>query len=166
MFFGTCAGVVQDFLHQPSQKRRQQKTKTIFCGTPPNNEWGGCGEYATQPAHSKQQMHVHSISTSKQSPAQQIKAITSPAQPRKAEQKFSQAKPSMRASNTKHTRPKTQSIRLAYHFNSFRVGCVHTSCRALPLRLTVCLYLNSCPQSSLHTLISYNARRRLEEILG
>ena len=67
MFFKTCAGVVQDFLHQPSQRRRQRKTKLRFCGTPPNNEWGGCGEYATQPAHSKQQTHVHSMSTSKRS---------------------------------------------------------------------------------------------------
>ena len=116
--------------------------------------------------NAKQQTHMHSTSRSKRSSAQQIKAITSPAQPRKAEQKFSQAKPSMRASNTKHTRPKTQSIRLAYHFNSFRVGCVHTSCRALPLRLTVCLYLSSCPQSSLLIFVSYNAGRRLEEILG
>ena len=66
----------------------------------------------------------------------------------------------------KHRRPKTQFIRLAYHFNSFRVGCVHTSCRALPLRLTVCLYLNNCPQSFLHTFVSHNARRRLEESLG
>ena len=132
----------------------------------PKKEWGGCWEYAARTPDGKQQTHMHSTSRSKRSPAQQIKAITSPAQPRKAEQKFSQAKPSMRASNTKHTRPKTQSIRLAYHFNSFRVGCVHTSCRALPLRLTVCLYLSSCPQSSLHTLVSYNARKRLEEILG
>ena len=67
MFILTCAGVVQDFLHQPSQRRRQRKTKLRFCGTPPNNEWGGCGEYATQPAHSKQQTHVHSMSTSKRS---------------------------------------------------------------------------------------------------
>ena len=111
----------------------------------PKKEWGGCWEHAARTPDGKQQTHMHSTSRSKRSPAQQIKAITSPAQPRKAEQKFSQAKPSMRASNTKHTRPKTQSIRLAYHFNSFRVGCVHTSCRALPLRLTVCLYLNSCP---------------------
>ena len=90
----------------------------------------------------------------------------SPAKESRAEVQPSPAKPSMRARNTKHTRPKTQSIRLAYHFNSFRVGCVHTSCRALPLRLTVCLYLNSCPQPSLHKLVSYNARKRLEEILG
>ena len=90
----------------------------------------------------------------------------SPAKESRAEVQPSQAKPSMRARNTKHTRQKTQSIRLAYHFNSFRVGCVHTSCRALPLRLTVCLYLNSCPQSFLHIFVSHNARRRLEEILG
>ena len=43
----------------------------------------------------------------------------------------------------RHTRPKTQSIRSAYHFRSFRVGCVRTSCRALHLRSTVCLYLRS-----------------------
>ena len=142
------------------------ETQNYILWHAPKKEWGGCWEYAARIPDGKQQTHMHSTSRSKRSPAQQIKAITSPAQPRKAEQKFSQAKPSMRASNTKHTRPKTQSIRLAYHFNSFRVGCVHTSCRALPLRLTVCLYLNSCPQSFLHTLVSYSARRRLEEILG
>ena len=44
--------------------------------------------------YGKQQTHMHSTSRSKHSPAQQIKAIASPAQPRKAEQKFSQAKTS------------------------------------------------------------------------
>ena len=90
----------------------------------------------------------------------------SPAKESRAEVQPSQAKPSMRASNTKHTRPKTQSIRSVYHFRSFRVGCVRTSCLALHLRSTVRLYLNNCLQPSLHKLVSYNARRRLEEIFG
>ena len=58
----------------------------------PKKEWGGCWEYAARTPGGKQQTHMHSTSRSKRSPAQQIKAITSPAQPRKAEQKFSQAK--------------------------------------------------------------------------
>ena len=134
---------MQDFHGLPtsteSEKTPTKRRSYILRHAP--KEWGGCWEYAPRAPRSKQQTHMHSTSRSKRSPAQQIKAITSPAQPRKAEQKFSQAKPSMRASNTKHTRPKTQSMRLAYHFNSFRVGCVHTSCRALHLRSTVCLYL-------------------------
>ena len=142
MFFGTCAGVVQDFLHQPSQRRHRRNAEVIFYGMlPKSGVDAGSMRHGPLAANSK-----HTCTQqADQSAAQHNKSKPSPAQPSQGKQSRSSAKPSMRASNTKHTRPKTQSIRLAYHFNSFRVGCVHTSCRALPLRLTVCLYLNSCP---------------------
>ena len=60
----------------------------------------------------------------------------------------------------KHTRPKTQSIRSAYHFRSFRVGCVRTSCRALHLRSTVCLYLRSPLFTNLFLTVPEEGRKK------
>ena len=59
----------------------------------PKTSWANEGKYATQNPHSEQQTPMHSTSTSNRSPAQQIKATTSPAKASRAETQPRHAKP-------------------------------------------------------------------------